>query len=75
MVRVTAPVRLVRERLRRRDARKSGTAGHYFSEVGWEVYLKMRLTEERITRRHILVNTATDIKPAIDRIVKAATSL
>jgi hypothetical protein len=39
------------------------------------VYEKMRPTEESITRRHFVVNTAKDISPVMDRIVKAAKGL
>ncbi|MFH1639027.1 MAG: ATP-binding protein [Chloroflexota bacterium] len=40
------------------------------SDADWAVYQKMRHTVEKIRRKHFTVNTAYDITPALNKIVK-----
>ncbi|MFA5309256.1 MAG: AAA family ATPase [Dehalococcoidales bacterium] len=70
LVRVTAPPELVRQRLRRR----AGDANNN-SDADWAVYREMKPTEEKIQRRHFTVDTARDITPALDRVVKEISRL
>jgi predicted kinase len=67
LVRVSAPPELVRERLQARLANRSEK-----SDADWEVYLKMQPTEEKIRRRHYVVDTSQDTGAVVDRIVREA---
>jgi predicted kinase len=67
-VRVTAPLELVRQRLRGR----TGNSGNN-SDADWAVYQEMKPTEQRINRHHFTVDTSRDITPVIDKIVKEIT--
>jgi len=67
LVRVRAPVDIVRERLL---GRRGETVAGEWSEASWEVYLQMRRTSERIRRRHIVVDTSRNIEPAVERVTR-----
>ena len=67
LVRVSAPAEVVRERLKKRQAARSGK-----SDADWEVYQKMKTSVEKIRRKHYTVDTSRDISPAIDRVVREA---
>jgi len=66
LVRLYAPPEVVRERLKARAEGKSAT----YSDADWEVFQRLRPTAERITRQHFAVNTARDITPVIDKIIR-----
>lgn len=69
MVRVTAPPDVVRQRLNHRgEALVPGE----LSDADWDVYLKMKDSEERIRRPHIVIDTSKDFRLKILQIVKAA---
>lgn len=63
-----APPDVVEERLsqRRRDTGNK-------SDADWAIYLKMRGSVDEIKRPHYTVNTAEDIAPTIEKIVKEVT--
>jgi predicted kinase len=63
-----APPEVVEERL---SQRRHVTGNK--SDADWSVYLKMRGSVDEIKRPHYIVNTAEDITPAIDKIVKEVT--
>ena len=65
LVRLRAPVAVVRRRLEHRTQ----TPG--LSEAGYEVYLRMRRQAEPLRHPHITVDTAADIEPALDALVQA----
>ncbi len=65
LVRVSAPPELVRARL---EARRKDTGTK--SDADWEVYLKMKPSEEMIQREHFTVDTSENIAPAIEKIVR-----
>ena len=66
LVRLYAPPEVVYERLKARAEGKAST----FSDADWEVYQHLQPTAERIRRQHFVVNTAQDISPVIDKIVR-----
>jgi predicted kinase len=66
LVRVWAPVRVVRERLRGR-AIAGGPADR--STADWEVYQRMREDAEPVHRRHLSVDTSKDFTAALDKVV------
>lgn len=66
LVRLYAPPEVVYERLKARAEGKSDT----FSDADWEVFQRMRPTAEGIRRQHFAVNTAKDITPVIDKIIR-----
>jgi predicted kinase len=68
IVYLEAPAELVKERLRQRCQ----DAGNK-SDADYAVYLKMRASVEEIKRPHYIVDTAQDISPFIEKIVKAVT--
>lgn len=70
IVRVRAPEELVQQRLARRT---QGLDSNDKSEADWAVYRRMKPAVERIGRRHFVVDTARDIGPALDRVVREAT--
>ena len=67
LVRISAPPRLVRERLEKRQALATER-----SDADWEVYEKMKASVEKIRRKHYAVDTSRDISPAVERIVREA---
>jgi predicted kinase len=67
IVRVEAPAELVRERLQRRAEDHDPQDG---SDAGWAIYLRMKLKEQQIRRHHFVVNTARDITPVINKIIR-----
>jgi predicted kinase len=60
-----APPEVISQRLNQRRGQENSK-----SDADWGVYLKMCGAVEEIKRRHYVVNTADDISPAIDKIVK-----
>lgn len=64
LVWVEAPPELVRERLAARKVAKDN------SDADWRVYQRMKLSAEKISRNHFVVDTSRDITPVIDKIVK-----
>jgi predicted kinase len=67
IVRVEAPAEVVRERLQRRA---QGTDFQDNSDAGWTIYQRMKPKVEQIRRRHFAVNTARDITPVINKIIR-----
>jgi hypothetical protein len=67
IVRVEAPVELVRQRL---ENRSSGAVPVGRSEADWKVYQKMRPSVQKIRRNHFAVDTSKDITPVINKIVR-----
>ena len=67
LVRVEAPAKEVRERLK---ARQEGRSPENKSDADWEVYQKMKLAVQRIGRNHYAVDTSRDITPVLDKIVR-----
>ena len=65
VVRVTAPEREVRRRLRRRER---GLSKDGASDAGWEVYLRLKAREEPVARPHYVVDTSKDITSAVVKI-------
>jgi len=66
-VRVEAPPELVRQRL---EQRLRGTDKADNSEADWSVYREMSKKVQPIRHNYYTVDTARDIQPAIDRIVR-----
>ena len=69
IVRIDAPMELVRQRL---ENRSSGTDSFGGSEADWKVYQKMRASVQKIRRNHFAVDTSRDIIPVINKIVREA---
>lgn len=69
IVRVEAPVELVRQRL---EDRSSGAEPADRSEADWKVYQRMRPSVQKIRRNHFAVDTSRDITPVINKIVREA---
>ena len=67
LVRVEAPPYLVQERLKARSERKEIEDK---SDADWAVYQKMKPTAQKIRRNHYAVDTARDITPVLDKIVR-----
>ena len=67
LVRVEAPAKEVRERLK---ARQEGRNPGNKSDADWEVYQRMKLAVQRIGRNHYAVDTSRDITPVLDKIVR-----
>lgn len=67
IVYLEAPPEVVSERLKGKGRR---TAAENKSDADWEVYQKMLGSVEAIKHRHYVVNTAHDIAPAVDKIVR-----
>jgi len=65
LVRVEAPPRVVRERLKAR-LENSGNK----SDADWAVYQKMEPSVQKIRRNHYAVDTSRDITPVLDKIVR-----
>ncbi len=70
LVLTEAPAELVQNRLsdRARDDER-----HNHSDADWEVYKRMRRRVEPIGRSHYVVNTAEEIGPVVDTVVKEIT--
>jgi predicted kinase len=69
LVEVQAPPETVQKRLIARSLQRN-VDDH--SDATWEIYQKMRKTADEITRPHFNVNTAGDISPIIEKIVREA---
>jgi predicted kinase len=69
LVRVEAPVSVVKERLRARLRNPEEK-----SDADWEVYQKMKTSVERISRKHYAVDTSRDIAPVLDKIMREVKS-
>ena len=67
LVRVEAPPEVVRQRL---EGRAKDAQGHDPSDADWEVYQRMRPSQEPIRRNHMVVDTSRDIGPAVEKIVR-----
>lgn len=61
-----SPPRVVQDRLLRRGW---GWDEEDLSDADWEVYLELRRKADAIRRPHLVVNTATDMEPFIERIL------
>lgn len=70
VVRLQAAPELVRERLQRRH---EGREPQDISDADWAVYQKMIPQVEPIRHNHFTVDTAGDITPAVERIVREVT--
>ncbi len=69
LVQVEAPPQVVRERLKTRQER---TDPGNKSDANWEVYQRMKPTVQKISRNHFVVDTARDITPVLNKIVREA---
>lgn len=67
IVRVEAPAKLVRQRL---ENRAIGAEPLDQSEADWEVYQKMKRSEQKIRRNYFAVDTSRDIAPVINKVVR-----
>jgi len=65
IVSVKAPPLLVKERLAARSGNLDERSG-----ADWQVYMKMKPSVEKITRKHYAVDTSRDITPVIDRVMR-----
>ena len=72
MVGLTAPSRLVKERLSRRVP---GQNQGDFSDATWEIHRRMAPYEEPIEQQHILVDSSKDIGPLVDQVVEQVAAL
>lgn len=68
IVQVDAPPEVVKKRL---ESRLKNPGINDKSDADWTVYQRLKPTVEQIGRRHFYVNSAWDITPMIDKIVKA----
>lgn len=68
LVRVEAPLEVVRQRLEGRVADPESN-----SDADWAVYRRMTSSVERIGRNHYVVDTSRDISPVIDKVVREIT--
>jgi predicted kinase len=67
IIRVEAPVSVVRERLKvRREAKDIENK----SDAGWEVYSRMKPLVQKIHRNHYVLDTSRDITPVLNKIVR-----
>ena len=69
LVRVKAPPDLVRQRL---EARASSSQRRDHSDADWEVYQRLRPSQEPIRRNHLVVDTSGDVQPAVEKVVREA---
>jgi len=67
LVRVEAPPEVVYERLKNRQ---EGANPEDKSDADWSVYQRMKPTVEKMHRNHYAVDTARDITPVLDKIVR-----
>ncbi len=70
IIKVHAPPEIIRQRL---EGRSRGIDPEDKSEADWEVYRKMMPGMDRIGRHHLSVDTSRDIRPVIDKVVRAIT--
>lgn len=66
LVRLTAPIDLVRRRL---DARAAGLSPDNYSDADWRIHCRLRPGQEPIRRPHLKVDSAQDISPAVAEVV------
>ena len=71
VVAVSAPLEVVRERLRRREA---GLDPETWSDAGFEIYSRMAPAWEPVNGLHIEVDTSRDIAPALRQVLEWARS-
>ena len=69
LVRVEAPPGMVRQRL---EERTGGSQRQDHSDADWEVYQRLRPSQEPIRRNHLVVDTSQDIQPAVERVTRVA---
>ncbi len=67
MVLAKAPVEVVRQRL---ETRMHLSQRQDSSEADWEVYQRLRPTQEPIHRSHIVVDTSRDMVPAMEKVLR-----
>ncbi|MBI2936508.1 MAG: ATP-binding protein [Chloroflexi bacterium] len=67
LVRTKAPESLVQRRL---ALRQSSERREDHPDAGWEVYRRMRTTQEPIRRSHYTVDTSGDISPVLGKILR-----
>jgi len=67
IVKVEAPAEVVRQRL---QGRLEGVDPEDRSEADWVVYQRMKPKAQRIPRNYFAVNTARDITPVINKIIR-----
>ena len=65
LVYVEAPPEVIRQRL---EDRRQNTKSK--SDADWTVYQQMKLSVEKIQRKHYVVDTSRDITPILDRVVE-----
>ena len=70
LVRLTAPVQLVKRRL---DRRAAGRSNGDYSDADWQIHLKMRPYQQPIQRRHLIVDSSQDITPALRLVIAQVT--
>lgn len=71
VVEVSAPLGVVRERLRQREA---GLDPETWSDAGFEVYSRMAPAWEPVSGPHFSVDTSGDISPAVKQVLNWARS-
>jgi predicted kinase len=67
LVRTWAPLPVIRRRL---EGRSMAEQAHDRSTATMEVYQRMREGAERVTRRHVSINTSQPLELALDRILR-----
>ena len=67
LVRVEAPPEVVRQRL---EERTDQSQRRDSSDADWEVYQRMRTSQQPIRRNHLVVDTSRDIEPAVEKVVR-----
>ena len=65
LVLLEAPPEVVRQRL---EARANTTQLQDHSDADWQVYQRMRPSQELIRRNHVVVDTSEDIGPAVEKV-------
>jgi len=65
LVHVEAPPEVVYQRLENRAMDSENK-----SDADWAVYRRMRSSADKIQRKHYVVDTSSDITPALDKIVR-----
>ena len=65
LVRVEAPPWIVRERLKARQENLGSK-----SDADWAIYQRLKPSVQKIRRHHYAVDTARDITPVLDKIVR-----
>jgi predicted kinase len=69
VVRTWAPRDVIIERF---DHRRQGLDVEDLSDADLTIYERMKSEEQKIQRKHIVIDTSKDIEPAIQRIVRSA---